>query len=157
MESKIEALLEEKFNESDFNDCFVVDIAISKGNRIGVFVDSDSGMTFSKCKQLSRYLEGFIDEEKWFGEKYILEVSSPGIDRPLKFVRQYRKNIGRKISVKLADGTATEGVLTTVTETDFTISQKIRVKEGKKKVTKTEEQTIPFKQTQETKVKITFK
>ena len=99
MESKIEALLVEKFNDPDFDDCFVVDIIISKGNRIGVFVDCDSGMTFRKCQMLSRYLEGFIDEEKWFGEKYVLEVSSPGIDRPLKFARQYRNNIGRKFQL----------------------------------------------------------
>ena len=97
---KITDLLDKKFTEEDFSDCFLVDIKAHAHNKIDVFIDSDSGVTFEKCQKISRYLERFIDENGWLGEKYVLEVSSPGISRPLKFKRQYAKNIGRKVEVK---------------------------------------------------------
>jgi len=79
MESKVRKLLTEKFAEEEFADCFLVATELSKKNKLEIFVDSDSGMTFDKCRKLSRYLEEFIDEEQWLGQKYTLEVSSPGM------------------------------------------------------------------------------
>lgn len=156
MDSKVRTLLEKKFQEEEFADCFLVATELSKGNKLEIFVDSDSGMTFKKCQQLSRYLEQFIDEEKWLGEKYTLEVSSPGITRPLKFVRQYQKNIGRTLTVKRKDGSQNEGILKTVTEAEIIIEEKLKIKEGKKKKTELVEEVIPFDDIRETKVKITF-
>ncbi|HHS95283.1 MAG TPA: ribosome maturation factor, partial [Phaeodactylibacter sp.] len=112
--TKVERLLSEKFKEEAFCDCFLVAVELSKGNKLEVFVDSDSGITFTKCQRLSRYLEKFIDEEQWFGDKYTLEVSSPGIGRPLKFVRQYHKNLQRRVEVKKKDGSKEKGILTSV-------------------------------------------
>ena len=157
MRKKIEALIEEKFKEEGFEDCFLVDIIRPEGsNKLEIFVDADSGITYVKCQRLSRYLETYIDEAQWLGEKYTLEVSSPGIGRPLKFNRQYKKNIGRKVAVKLNVGGTEEGTLTEVTETEITIERKERVKEGKKKVNKTLVIPILFDDIKETKVKITF-
>ena len=68
-----------------------------------VFIDSDSGFTFEKCQKISRYLESILDENGWLGEKYVLEVSSPGIGRPLRFPRQYASNTGRLLSVQVMD------------------------------------------------------
>ncbi len=156
MESKVRKLLTEKFAEEEFADCFLVATELSKKNKLEIFVDSDSGMTFDKCRKLSRYLEEFIDEEQWLGQKYTLEVSSPGITRPLKFERQYRKNIGRTLSVKRKDGTKKEGKLKEVSETEITIEAKVRIKEGKKSKTEMVATVIPFEDIKETKVKITF-
>ncbi|MFK7806833.1 MAG: ribosome assembly cofactor RimP [Saprospiraceae bacterium] len=156
MQSKVEKLLVEKFKEEEFGDCFLVAIEKNKGNKLEIFIDSDSGMTFQKCQRISRYLEQFIDEEKWLGEKYTLEVSSPGITRPLKFERQYRKNIGRAMIVKRNDGSKEEGTLKVVTETEITLEEKRRIKEGKKKKTQIVETTIPFDDIREAKVKIVF-
>jgi len=156
MEGKVRKLLEEKFKEEEFADCFLVATELGKKNKLEIFVDSDSGMTFQKCRDLSRYLETFIDEEKWLGEKYTLEVSSPGITRPLKFERQYRKNIGRTLSIKRKDGTKKEGVLNGVSDTEITIEGKEKIKEGKKKKTVIVASIIPFADIKEAKVKITF-
>ncbi len=154
---KIETLLAEKFQEEDFTDCFFVEMALNpSNNKLEIFVDSDSGMTFRKCQQISRFLEKTIDEEAWFGPKYTLEVSSPGITRPLKFIRQYQKNIGRKVEVKLIEGGKKTGLLTKVEEEQIVLEEKVRVKEGKKKVNKVLEHEIPFETIKETKVKITF-
>lgn len=157
MQAKVEKLLAEKFKEEEFSDCFLVATELNKGNKLEVFVDSDSGMTFQKCQRISRYLEQFIDEEKWLGEKYTLEVSSPGITRPLKFERQYRKNIGRVLTVKRNDGSKEEGTLKEVTETAITLEEKKRIKDGKKKKTQLVETIIPFDEIREAKVKIVFK
>ncbi|MEM8906616.1 MAG: ribosome maturation factor [Bacteroidota bacterium] len=154
--TKIEALLAQKFQEEGFEDCFLVDINLSEGNKLEVFVDSDSALTFKKCQQISRYLEKPIDEQGWLGQKYTLEVSSPGLSRPLKFVRQYRKNLGRKLEVKQLEGPTQSGVLTQVEETFIVLEEKVRVKEGKKKVTKMVQHEIPFDNIQQAIVKITF-
>ncbi|MEM9824423.1 MAG: hypothetical protein AAF985_25280, partial [Bacteroidota bacterium] len=121
---KIEALLAEKFQEEEFTDCFLVDLHLSASNKLEIFVDSDSGITFKKCQQISRFLEKPIDEEGWLGEKYTLEVSSPGISRPLKFQRQYPKNIGRKLEVKLLEGGTKTGKLTKVEASQIILEEK---------------------------------
>jgi len=93
--AQLTKLLEEKFQEEEFADCFIIEIKSLQNKRVEIYVDSDSGITFKKCQQLSRHLEAEIDEKGWLGEKYTLEVSSPGITRPLIFHRQYPRNIGR--------------------------------------------------------------
>ena len=90
------------------------------------------------------------------GEKYTLEVSSPGVTRPLKFARQYPKNINRTLQVKLKNGTQKEGILKAVSDLDISLEEKIKVQEGKKKKTQTIISTILFENIKETKVKITF-
>jgi len=107
---KISSISEERFKEADLNDCFLVDI-ILKGSKLEVFIDSDDGVKFWQCQKLSRTIEAYLDESKIIGDKYILEVSSPGIERPLKFIRQYNRNIGRNIETKLADGNIISGKL----------------------------------------------
>lgn len=152
----IEKLLEKKLEEPNFTDCFLVEIKMPATNKLEVFMDSDTGITFRKCQQISRYLEAVLDEEKWMGEKYTLEVSSPGVGRPLKIRRQYPKNIGRKIEIKLSDGGKVKGTLTAVNENDITIEDKVRVKEGKKKKTQLVATVVPFENIEQTIVKISF-
>lgn len=134
LEARIEALLEEKFaSEADLADCFTVDVELKPGNRLLVFIDSDSGITFEKCRKVSRYLETHIDAQGWLGEKYALEVSSPGIGRPLRFPRQYRNNIGRTIQVTLPDKSVSKGMLIEADDEQFTLEQSVIEREGKKK------------------------
>ncbi|MEM6397102.1 MAG: ribosome maturation factor [Bacteroidota bacterium] len=157
MEEKITDMLEQFFaEEPDFQDCFLVDINQSS-NKLEVFVDSDSAMTFDKCRRISRKLEkGYLDVEKPLGEKYILEVSSPGVSRPLKLWRQYVKNIGRTVEVHLTEGDKYTGQLTKVEPAQIELEAKVRRKEGKRKVTRVEEVEIPFDAIKKTIVKVTF-
>ncbi len=156
MEKKISRLLEEKFKEPAFSDCFVIDVALEGGNKLRVFVDSDSGITLKKCQQINRYLKKHIEEQGWLGDNYSIEVSSPGLSRPLQYFRQYRKNIGRSIQVKLSDGSKTEGVLTAATEKQIILEQLITVKEGKKKKKQKIQKEIAFEEIKKAIVKITF-
>ncbi len=65
-----------------------------------IFVDTDEGITIAQCAEISRELGAELDRQSVINEPYELEVSSPGIDKPLKLLRQYKKNIGRKYRVE---------------------------------------------------------
>jgi ribosome maturation factor RimP len=155
--ARIAQLLEEKYaTDEAFNDCFTVDIELKPGNRLFVFADSDSGMSFEKCQKISRYLEQFLDANGWLGDKYVLEVSSPGIGRPLKFLRQYRNNIGRNLLVTLLDKTQQEGTLSAAEESQITLKQTVIEREGKKKKEVEVETAIPFEKIEKAVVKLPF-
>lgn len=157
IEQKIESLVQEKLKEDEFADCFLIESKLHANNKLEVFIDSDTNMTFEKCRKISRYLESHIEEKNWLGEKYTLEVSSPGVGRPLKFLRQYHKNVGRKVEVSLKEGDSKTGTLLKVDSDNLYIEEKIRVKEGKKKKTQIVETEIPFENVSKTVVKIAFK
>lgn len=149
-------MLEAYFAEEEgFADCFVVDIS-QGATRLEVFIDCDSGMTFRKCQRISRFLEAWLDEEQPLGDKYTLNVSSPGVDRPLKFHRQYVKNIGRTLAVTTKEGENFKGELKTVENDHIVLTAKVRRKEGKRKVTVVEDTTVTFDNIKKAIVKISF-
>lgn len=155
---KIAQLLEEKYATDEmFTDCFTVELEYrATSNRLYIFADSDSGMTFEKCQKLSRFIEHHVDTNGWLGEKYVLEVSSPGISRPFKFPRQYPKNIGRKLEVTFPDKTKTEGTLTACDDTKIVLTSEVVEKEGKKKVKKEVITEIPYTNIHKAIVKLAF-
>jgi ribosome maturation factor RimP len=72
-----------------------------RGRRIiQLYVDTDEGISIGQCADLSRELGATLDGMNVLNEPYDLEVSSPGIDKPLTMLRQYKKNIGRTFTVK---------------------------------------------------------
>jgi ribosome maturation factor RimP len=96
-------------------DYFLVDLRIKPIHNIKVFLDGDSGITIEKCVQVNRKLYKKLEESALFpAGDFSLEVSSAGLDEPLKSLRQYKKNIGRSVEVLFLDGTQKEGVLTGV-------------------------------------------
>ncbi len=149
-------VIEEKFGDEGFEDCFIVEIESLPGKKLNVFLDCDSGLSLSKCQQISRHLEAYLDESVWKDTKYTLEVSSPGIDRPLKLLRQYKNNIGREVKVKVLESGEEKGILVAADETGITILQKIVRKEGKKKIREKVENKIPFAKIHKTLVQISF-
>lgn len=157
---KLQELLDIKFQEEAFQHLFLIEIKQAPGDVIDIFIDSDTGVMFQHCVRVSRYLEEHIEENEWLGEKYTLNVSSAGIEAPLKLKRQYVKNIGREVSVDLKDDHKNlKGELTTVTEENITVVYEEKVKiEGKKKkelITVTKE--VPFDNINKTTVKVSFK
>lgn len=152
----IERLLKEKFQEEAFADCFLIEVKLGANNKLEVFIDSDSGITFDKCQSISRFLEQHIDENNWLGERYTLEVSSPGISRPMTFQRQYPRNIGRTVEVTLQDGSVRKGTLSAVHPENIVLTEEIKTKEGKKTKKEKVETAIPFSQINKTIVKISF-
>ena len=156
MEEKIIALLELKFKDEGFEDLFFVDMNFNEANKkLEIFLDSDTSLTISQCARINRYLQNHIDEAGWLGEKYILDVSSPGVGKPLKFLRQYKKNIGRKIELKLKEVNGKRvGKLVAVNETTITIEEKVPVEGKKKKVLA--QNDILFENINKAVIKISF-
>ncbi len=91
---------------------FVVDVEFKPGGgKLLVMIDSDGPLTIEQCRSLNRHLSNKLDETDYGDTPYILEVSSPGIDRPLKLLRQYKKHIGREFKIVLKAKTELLGKL----------------------------------------------
>jgi ribosome maturation factor RimP len=72
-----------------------------RGRRIiQAFIDTDDGITIAKCAEINRELGAELEALNAFTEPYELEISSPGIDKPLRLLRQYKKNLGRRFKVQ---------------------------------------------------------
>lgn len=81
---------------------FVVDVAVRNergGKLVQAFVDTDKGITIDECAEISRELGRRIDQGNLIQTSYRLEVSSPGIDKPVRLLRQYPKNVGRRFKI----------------------------------------------------------
>jgi ribosome maturation factor RimP len=152
VENRVKELIEEKI--SDRPELFLVEIRMLPNNKLIIHVDGDEGISIQDCAAISRHVGFHLEEENVIEQAYNLEVSSPGVGEPLKLKRQYYKNIGRLLSVKLADGSQKEGKLLSVTDNDITIEASIKEK-GKKATVA--EAVLSFDNIIETKVLISFK
>lgn len=148
---EIHQKLIEKFQEESFLDCFVVAIE-AKGKQVSVFLDSDSAITFERCRSLSRYLESWLDEKNQLGEDYVLEVSSAGVTRPLIYPRQYVKNKGRGLEVKTMEGENLEGILVEANNEQIELEWMEERKENKKKIKEVKKVIIPYQNIKEAKI-----
>ncbi len=152
VEKRVKELVEEKI--ADRADLFIVSIRMLKNGILEILLDGDTGIAIEDCAAVSRHVGFHLEEENVIENAYRLEVSSPGIDSPLVLERQYEKNIGRDIRVKLEDGTKHEGKLIAISNEAVTIEEKVKEK-GKKAELK--EAIFPLNQIKETKVLISFK
>jgi ribosome maturation factor RimP len=113
---------------------FLVEVKVKPTNNIKVFLDGDTGIPIEKCVQVNRGLYKKLEESGLFpGDDFSLEVSSPGLDEPLKLLRQYKKNIGRLVELVLQDGSRKEGRLLEVSE-DGVVVEETKGKNKKKEV-----------------------
>lgn len=134
---------------------FVVDVIVSLRNnpkKLLVILDGDKGINIDDCAELSRELSDGLDTSNLVEGAFILEVSTPGLDQPLKTKRQYEKNVGRNVRVKLKDKTV-EGKLSAVRENKIEVLQ--QVGSGKKKEEVAVE--IPLEEIDKTFVLVSFK
>ncbi len=84
-------------------DAFIIDIqivSIEQRKVLKLYVDTDKGITIGQCSELSRQLSAALELQDIIPGSYVLEVSSPGLEVPLKLLRQYGKNIGRQFRVR---------------------------------------------------------
>jgi ribosome maturation factor RimP len=145
-ESQIRGLIEEKIGDGPL---FIVEVQVNPGNKIKVEMDSDVGLSIDDCVAISRQIEGNLDREL---EDFELQVLSAGIGQPLKVERQYTKNVGRDVSLKLADGSEVIGKLLEAGE-----ALKIGLPALKKKKLPEREVMFPLEDILETKVRVSFK
>ena len=128
---------------------FLVEVRIKPTNNVKVFVDADEGISLSALVDYNRRLYKQLEESDLFPNgDFSLEVSSPGLDEPLKMHRQYKKNIGRYAEVMLADGTRKEGKLAEATEDGIVLETETG--KGKKKEVKSE--SVLFDNIKSTKI-----
>jgi ribosome maturation factor RimP len=135
------------------DDIFLVSIKVKPTNNYKIYLDADSGLGIEKCIKINRALYKKIEEMGMSPDgDFSLEVSSPGVDEPLKLLRQYKKNIGRNVEVVTNDDEKKEGLLKEVTEQAITIEYT----EGKGKKAVTLSPVINFTDIKQTKVLIKF-
>lgn len=134
-------------------DCFLVDVKLKPGNNIQVFVDADAGLPLSRCIGYNRALYKQIEEAALFNDgDFALEVSSPGLEEPLKLLRQYIKNIGRVVEVVLKDGRKITGKMLAADELQVTLEET----KGKGKKQEIVQHSILFNDIKSTKIQIVF-
>ncbi|MBN8865404.1 MAG: ribosome assembly cofactor RimP [Sphingobacteriales bacterium] len=134
-------------------DVFLVDIRIKPTNNIKVFLDADNGISIDRLIQYNRRLYKDLEESNLYPDgDFSLELSSPGLDEPLKLHRQYIKNIGRWLEIMLSDGTRREGKLLAAAELELTLEEE----KGKGKKKELVTHTIPYSDIKTAKIQVKF-
>ena len=133
---------------------FLVDVMISDSYKVTITLDDDNGVNLQDCIDVSRAIENNLDREE---QDFSLEVASVGVGSPLKLIRQYKKNVGRMLIVKLAT-TKIEAELIEANDESITLSWEAREpkKIGKGKETVQKKQVIPYSEIKEAIVTVTF-
>ena len=133
---------------------FLIDLIITDAFKICVTLDGDAGVALQDCIDVSRAIENNLDREE---QDFSLEVASVGVGSPLKMVRQYKKNVGRTLIVKVATETI-EAELVEANDNFITLSWKAREpkKLGKGKETVQKRQEIRYSEIKEAIVTVTF-
>ncbi len=149
---RIKDLVEAKFENTDK---FLVELDVKSGNQIFIFIDGDQGLTIDDCIQLTRHIRKNVDSEV---EDYELHVSSAGLDKPLKVLRQYQKNIGRELEVDPVEGKPFKAKLIRVDEQVVELEPVASKGKKKKKVEEEEHEaiTMSFSEIKHAKIVIKF-
>lgn len=135
---------------------FVVEVLRSKtGKQITVLLDGDQGIPIQKCGEVSRFISRMVDEEvpDEVGA-FTVEVSSPGVDRPLKMIRQFAKHLGRSLRFTDEEGKEQEGVFKALDGEVLSLEMTIKEKGKKKQVV---ERTYNLSSITDPKVVVSFK
>ena len=131
---------EQKFRDilskvlENYESIFLIDITFGANNDVKVFLDGDNGLTLKDCVSINSDIKKNLSQDEI---NYSVEIGSCGIDYPLKLMRQFKKNISRKIEITDFDDQKYSGVLSKVSNLSFEIKWKERQpkKIGKGKVT----------------------
>lgn len=153
---EIEGLVEERIQELN-NGLYVVEMTISSSNVIRIELDKlQGGVTVTDCVSVSRNVEHNLDREK---ADFELHVSSAGLDKPLRHINQYVKNIGRDLEVFKKDGTKIDGEIVKVSDDRIVLSStEMQIVENKKKKERVEViNEILLADIKEAKIVISFK
>lgn len=150
LETKIKGIISSILEEKDG---YLVDLKVRHNQLVQLFIDRDPHITIEDCAYISHFLEKELNKEFSFSENYVLEVSSPGMDQPLKVLRQYKKSIGRNVEVLLFSGARKTGMLMYADEEKIILEEKTKSKLKQQETVQTE---LPFLQIKSTNLVITF-
>ena len=146
--------VEKKLNEllTELQGYFLVEISVKPTNNIKVFIDADQGAAIDQLSKINRALYKWVEENLFPNGDFSIEVSSPGLDEPLKLDRQYLKNIGRPVEIILKNGLKKEGKLISVSENEIMIEEE----RGKGKKKEVIQHIVLKEEIKTTKVQIKF-
>ncbi len=135
---------------------FLVDVVISKDDKITVEIDHAEGVWIEDCAELSRHIENGLNRET---DDYELEVGSAGLGQPFKVLQQYLNHIGLEVEVLTKEGKKLKGILKEATPEKFTVAvSKKEKKEGAKRPQIIEEEiSFSYDSVKYTKYIINFK
>ena len=138
MKAQVETFLNDALAQR--TDLFLIHWDIGVDNHIKIGIDGDQGVRVQDCIEVSRAVEHNLDRESW---DFSIEVLSAGVTEPLIMARQYKKNIGRWLKVKL-EGQEVKGELIAFDDSKLTLSYQVREKKpvGKGYVKVQKEQEI---------------
>ena len=150
---QIEKIIAPKVEEEEL---FIVEITASSSNHISVFIDGDKGVTIDQCIAISRFIEENLNRDE---EDYELDVSSAGLDLPLKVTRQYIKNIGRLVDVIYKSGQKMTGKIIGANDNSFEleVEKNVLVEGKKRKQLVTEIESIKYSDIKSTKIVVSFR
>lgn len=154
LKRQIEKIVTDLLNEEEF----LVEVIIAGANSAGkilILIDADNGLNIDRCAFISRKTGAVLEETDAIESAYVLEVSSPGLEHPLKLNRQYIKNIGRQVKVLLSDDSLKKGELIAVDDQSITIAETVKEKGSKKE--EVQSVIVPFSDIKKTNVLVSFK
>ena len=131
---------------------FLVEISVKPTNNVKVFVDADQGAAIDQLSRINRALYKWVEENLFPNGDFSIEVSSPGLEEPLKLDKQYLKNVGRMVEIVLKNGLKKEGKLISVSENEIVIEEEI----GKGKKKEVVQHIILKEEIKTTKVQVKF-
>ena len=151
--NKVQELLDDALIERSH--LFLIDLSINDANKISIVLDGDNGVSLQDCIDVSRAVEADLDREE---QDFSLEVASAGLSSLLKFVRQYKKNLGRSLKVKTISSEEIEAKLTAVDDEKITLEWQAREpkKIGKGKETVEKKLDLPYESIKEAIVIVSF-
>jgi ribosome maturation factor RimP len=123
--------------------------------KVTVVLDHPKSLALDICVTVSRYLQEQLESSEVF-ESHELEVTSPGMEEPLRVLQQYHKRTGNKVSVITFDGLKRFGKLLAADSEGILLEEETIKKEGKKKLVVHEQLRLPFTSIKETRVIFSF-
>lgn len=144
LEDRIKELLETLLEKKN---SYLVDLKVRPNQLVQIFVDRDPHITIEDCVSISRGLQSELNKQFPFSERYVLEVSSPGMDQPLKVLRQYKKSVGRDVDVVLHSGEKRSGMLMYADEEKIILEERSGSKSKPKEAAQVDISFIDIKST----------
>ena len=131
-EEKFKVILTEILE--NYKSLFLTELLFGKNNDVKVFLDGDYGVTLKDCSSINSEIKKKLNQDEI---NYSVEIGSCGVDSPLKSIRQFKKNVSRKIEITDLNDRIYSGVLTKASNSSFEINWNERQlkKKGKGKVT----------------------
>ncbi|MCX6350776.1 MAG: hypothetical protein NTX03_02830 [Bacteroidetes bacterium] len=121
MQKIVENILDKELANSSL---FLIETSVVK-NRVEVYIEGDNGISLDDCTRINLLLHKRLEEQNIDTGSYFIDVSSPGIGRLITRLREYKKNVGRKIELRNNQNRIVKGILT------YVDSMKIALNVGK--------------------------